>query len=128
MMAGSLAGCRILVVEDEMLIAMMIEETLQDLGCVVVGPVARLDAALRLARDEFLDGAVLDVTIRGGYVYPVAEQLVARGILFLLASGYGDWALSEVFRDQPRLTKPFTQQDLEAKAMLLCGKSRAALP
>jgi len=60
MTTDNLAGCRILVVEDEMLIAVMIEETLQDLGCVVVGPVARLDAALRLARDEVLDAAILN--------------------------------------------------------------------
>ena len=52
-----------------MVIAMMIEEALQDLGCVVVGPVAKLDAALRLARDEVLDAAILDVTIRGGQVF-----------------------------------------------------------
>ena len=72
MATDSLAGCRILVVEDEMLIAVMIEETLQDLGCVVVGPVAKLDAALRLARDEALDAAILDVTIRGGQVYTLS--------------------------------------------------------
>ena len=79
MTSDSLAGCRILVVEDEMLIAMLIEETLQELGCVVVGPVARLDTALQLASEEALDAAMLDVTIRGGHVYPVAERLLARG-------------------------------------------------
>jgi two-component SAPR family response regulator len=109
------------VAEDEMLIALEIEETLQALGCVVVGPASKLDAALQLASDEALDAAILDVTIRGGYVYPVAEQLLMRGIPFVLASGYGDWALPEALRDQPRLIKPFTRQDLERQVRLLCS-------
>ena len=68
------AGLRILVVEDEMLIAVLIEEMLQGLGCHVVGPVSRLDAALRLAHEEPLDAAILDVRIRGGQVYPVVKN------------------------------------------------------
>ena len=116
----NLAGCRILVVEDETLIAILIEEALQELGCVVVGPVARLDAALQLASNEVLDAAVLDVTIRGGHIQPVAEQLLARGIPFVLASGYGDWSLPENLRDQPRLTKPFAQRQLEEQVRQLC--------
>lgn len=124
MTTDSLAGRRILVVEDEMLIAAMIEETLQDLGCHVVGPVSKLDAALRLSCEEALDAAVLDVTIRGGQVYPVAEQLLARNIPFVLASGYGEWALPASLRDRPHLAKPFTPQDLEAQVRRLCGASR----
>lgn len=116
---NDLTGRRILVVEDDILIAMLIEEILQDLGCVIVGPVATLDAALRLAGDAALDAAMLDVTIRGGHVYPVAERLRARGIPFILASGYGDWALPEAFRDMPRLTKPFTARDIEKQMNLL---------
>jgi CheY-like chemotaxis protein len=84
------AGLRILVVEDEMLIAILIEVILQELGCHVVGPVSRLDAAMRLAHEEPLDAAILDVSIRGGQVYPVAEKLLARNIPFVLASGYGE--------------------------------------
>ena len=114
-----LTGRRILVVEDDILIAMLIEEILQDLGCVVVGPVATLNEALRLAGDAALDAAVLDVTIRGGQIYPAAEQLLTRGIPFILASGYGDWALPEAFRNMPRLTKPFTPRDIETQIRLL---------
>jgi CheY-like chemotaxis protein len=124
MTGDSLAGCRILVAEDETLVAVLIEQILQELGCVVVGPVARLDAALRLASHEALDAAVLDVSIRGGHVQPVAEQLLARGIPFVLASGYGDWSLPENLRDQPRLTKPFTPADLEQQIKLLCARRR----
>ena len=115
-------GLRILVVEDEMLIAVLIEDMLQGLGCHVVGPVSRLDAALRLAHEEPLDAAILDVRIRGGQVYPVAEELLAR----VLASGYGDWALPESLRDQPRLTKPFRQHDLEEQVRLLMAKATAS--
>lgn len=122
MTSDSLTGCRILVVEDEMLIAVLIEQILQEFGCVVVGPVARLDVALQLASQEALDAAILDVAIRGGHVQPVAEQLLARGIPFVLASGYGDWSLPESLRNQPRLTKPFTQEDLAHHVKLLCAR------
>jgi DNA-binding response OmpR family regulator len=74
-----LPGYRILVVEDETLLAVTIEEILQDLGCEVVGPIGRLDAALRSATHDRLDVAVLDISIRGGLVFPVAKQLLARG-------------------------------------------------
>ena len=114
-----LAGVRVLVVEDDMLIAIHVEEALRDLGCIVVGPVGKLDDALRLADGESLDAAILDVNVRGGHVYPVAERLRARGIPFALASGYGDWALPEAFRDQPRLTKPYTARELEAQVLAL---------
>ena len=116
---ANLAGLRVLVVEDDMLIAVVLEEMLQDLGCVVVGPVGKLDDAMRMADDEALDLAILDVNIRGGHIYPVAERLRARGVPFALASGYGDWALPEAFRDQPRLIKPFTEQQLEAQVLSL---------
>lgn len=116
----NLTARRILVVEDDLVIAVLIEEALQDLGCVVVGPVGKLDTALRLADDEALDGAILDVTIRGGKIFPVVERLQARGVPFVLASGYGDWALPEAFRNQPRLTKPFRVEELKAQMQLLC--------
>lgn len=114
-----LTGLRILVVEDDMLIAIQIEEVLQELGCVVVGPVGKLEAAMHLADAEVIDAAILDVNIRGGRVYPVAERLRARGIPFALASGYGDWALPPEFRNQQRLTKPFMAQELEAQVVSL---------
>jgi DNA-binding response OmpR family regulator len=109
----------VLVVEDEMLIAVTIEEALQDLGCIVVGPVGRLEAALQMAGAERLDVAILDFSIRGGLVFPVAETLRARGIPFVFASGYGDWVLPDPFAAQPRLTKPFTLRQLEAAVRLM---------
>ena len=104
-----------------MLIAVCIEEVLLQLGCVVVGPVGKLDAALEIADTEALDAAILDVNIRGGRVFPVAERLRERGIPFALASGYGDWALPETFQNLPRLIKPFTVRELQAKMFALHG-------
>ena len=104
---------RILVVEDEAAIAVMLEYGLTQLGYVVIGPTSRLSTAIELARDSELDAALLDVTIRGGRVYPVADILRQRGIPFLLASGYGKWALPEALREAPRLTKPFSMPELE---------------
>jgi len=118
-----LAGCRILVVEDEMLIAMLLEETLQSLGCIVVGPVSKLDVAVRLASEEMLDAAVLDVNIHGGKVFPAAEHLAARGIPFVLASGYTDWVLPQALQGKPRLTKPDTVPELEQHVRRLCRPS-----
>ena len=115
------APFRILVVEDELLIAIEIEDVLQANLCEVVGPTARLTEALQLATDEVLDAAILDVTISGGKVFPVADKLLERGIPFLLASGYGDWALPNNLRDRPRLTKPFTLVELEEQVHLLCA-------
>jgi DNA-binding response OmpR family regulator len=115
------AGRQVLVVEDEMTIVVMIEDTLRQLGANVVGPAARLDAALRLAREAPIDAAVLDINIRGGNSYPVADILTERGIPFVFCSGYGDWAIDKRHRDRPRLQKPFTSSDLEARVLELLG-------
>jgi CheY-like chemotaxis protein len=124
-MSGSeIAGRRILVVEDEMLIAMVIEDAVHDSGGQVVGPAATLEKALKLVEEEGFDAAILDVTIRGGKVYPVAELLLKRGIPFVFASGYGDWALPEELRDKPRLTKPFTAAALEEQVRSLYGQAQ----
>lgn len=125
MAAGDLTGRRVLVVEDETLIAVAVEKVLQGLGCVVVGPVGKLDAALQLARAAALDAAVLDVAIRGGRTYAVADLLLVRGVPFVLASGYGGWALPESLQGRPRLTKPFTAQALEEQIRaLVAGAAR----
>jgi two-component SAPR family response regulator len=119
------AGCRILVVEDEMLIALMIEDVVKDSEGEIVGPVATLEKALKLAGEEEFDAAILDVTIRGGKVYPVAELLLKRGIPFVFASGYGDWALPEELRGNPRLTKPFTAAALDEQLRSLYDEAES---
>jgi DNA-binding NtrC family response regulator len=124
MSANQNAGRRILIVEDEMLIALMIEDVVRDSGGEIVGPAATLEKALKFAEEEQFDAAILDVTIRGGKVFPVAEALLARGIPFAFASGYGDWALPEALRDKPRLTKPFTAAALEEQVRSLYGQAK----
>jgi CheY-like chemotaxis protein len=110
-----LQGLRILVAEDEALILMEIEDMLQDIGCEIVGPVATLDDALAAIRRDDLDGALLDMSLHGERITPAAEELVARGVRFVLCTGYGREAGDEaVIRDAPRLTKPFDARSLRA--------------
>lgn len=116
-------GRRVLVVEDEMAIAVMIEDAVVGLGAAVVGPVSRLDAALRLAGEQDLDAAILDINIRGGDSYTVADILAGRQIPFVFCSGYSDWALEERHRDRPRLSKPFSAHELEAQLLQLLANS-----
>jgi DNA-binding response OmpR family regulator len=106
--ANSLSGLRILVVEDELLVAMMIEDMLQTLGCDVVGPAATLEDALAAVEEQHFDAALLDANLRGQDSSPIAEALVERHIPFLLATGYGaSCASGTALDDAPRLRKPF---------------------
>lgn len=102
-----------------MLVAMLIEDVLAELGCVPVGPVSRVAKALPLARAEALDCAVLDVNVAGENIYPVAEALAARAIPFAFLTGYGARILPETYRDRPVLQKPFAVEDL-ARVLRLC--------
>ena len=120
---GVAKGCRILVVEDEMMIVILIEDTLLDIGAEVVGPAAGVRPALRLANEAPIDAAILDVNIRGGNSYPVADVLAERGIPFLFCTGYSDWALEERHRDRPRLSKPYTAKDLENQVLQLLSEA-----
>lgn len=110
-------GRHVLVVEDEITIVAMIEDALSEIGAEIVGPCARLDAAVQLARSAEIDAAVLDLTIRGGDSYAVADILAERGIPFVFCSGYGEWALEERYRARPRLTKPYSTGDLELQVL-----------
>ena len=98
---------RILVVEDEMLVAMLIEDTINDLGHQVVGPAMRLETALAAAGEEDFDFAILDINLAGKQSFPVADLLIERGIPFMFASGYGHAGVSERYRTTPVLQKPF---------------------
>ena len=107
------AARRILVVEDEMLIGMLLEDMLADLGYTVVAVVPRLKDALVAAENEAFDLAILDVHLNGESAFPVAEALKARGIPFVFATGYGERGLPDAYREQPVLQKPFSRDDLE---------------
>jgi CheY-like chemotaxis protein len=108
------AGLRILLVEDEAMVAMIIEDTLNDLGCEILGPMSSIERALAAAQTtERIDGAFLDVNLRGELVYPVAEALEARGVPFAFVTGYGEQGIAERFRSAPVLTKPFLPETVE---------------
>jgi DNA-binding response OmpR family regulator len=103
---------RILVVEDDFLVATLLAEILESGGWQVVGPVARLATALDAAVSEGFDAAVLDVNLGGETVYPVAEALDARGVPFLFVTASGREALPPLFCGRPHLGKPFAPGEL----------------
>nr|WP_152712883.1 response regulator [Microvirga tunisiensis] len=113
---------RILVVEDEAAISLLLEDMLLDFGCEVVGPAARLSAALDAVAREQVDLAILDVNVAGEPIYPVAEALAQRSIPFVFSTGYGSAGIRDAFRDRPVLQKPFAQHDLKQKLLVARGK------
>jgi len=104
---GSLAGRRILVVEDEPLVAMLIEELVAEDGGIVVGPAPTLLAAEALIAADKLDGALLDVNVCGREVYPLAEALARDGVPFVFVTGYGAQGHPPQYRQHPTIQKPF---------------------
>jgi len=109
-----LEGKRILVVEDEPLVAMLLEEMLLDCGCEVVGPAYSLLQGSRLAESEALDAAVLDVNLNGELSHGIAEVLQARGVPFAFATGYGSPPPMAIDSGAPVLQKPYPADRLEA--------------
>lgn len=120
---AKLKGMRVLVVEDEMMVSMLIEDMLTDLGCTVVGPASRLEEAINLARTSDIDCAVLDVNLGGQSIFPLADLLREKGVPFAFATGYGDAGLRDVDRGTPVLQKPFREGDLAR----VLGELRAAV-
>ena len=118
-----LQGIRILVVEDEFLLAMDIESAIRRAGGEVVGPVVCLEEAVATAKREELDAAILDLNLRGEMSYPVAEVLDSRRIPFLFATGYSQSRLPDAFQSRPCLRKPFTWPALTAALQRLVAES-----
>ena len=113
---------RILVVEDELMIRMLLEDMLGDLGYTVAAEAARIEEALEAAKNADFDIAILDVNLNGQPISPVADALVARGMPFVFATGYGERGLPEPYRDRPTLKKPFQMDGL--KQMLQTALAR----
>jgi two-component system, response regulator PdtaR len=119
-----LSGRRILVVEDQYLIAMEVEDILRSLGAEVVGPFPRLHPAFQAVRHEELHGAVLDVRLDGETINDLAALLVARGVPVLLMTGYGTDQLPPELRHLPRLQKPFAEDELRALVAMPYAKTQ----
>lgn len=119
----SLAGKRVLVVEDEPVVAMMVEDMLVEFGCVVLGPVGRLEEALALVVGEAVDLAVLDVNLGNDNSFPVAALLRARDVPFIFATGYGDRATP--FPAAPVVAKPYHPRDIDAALKAAISQANA---
>jgi CheY-like chemotaxis protein len=124
--AVDLNGLRVLVVEDEAAISLLLEDMLLDLGCEVVGPAGRLATALDLAANEAFDLAILDVNIAGESIYPLVEALEGRKVPFVFSTGYGSGGIKDAYRDRPVVQKPFAQADLHQTLLTALRDERSA--
>jgi CheY-like chemotaxis protein len=114
---------KVLVVEDESMVALDLESMLEELGCVVVASVPRLVKALALAASLDIDLAVLDINLAGEVVYPLAFRLVQRGIPFLFTTGYSTATLPPDLRDRPLVRKPVALAGLK----MAVGQARTGI-
>lgn len=116
----TLEGARILVVEDNFLVAEVLCDLLRSEGCVVVGPAPRLERGLGLARTEAIDAALLDINLDGERCFPIAEMLIHRHVPFIFLTGYNeDTSIPAELRGAPLLGKPVTDIRL-VTALLAC--------
>jgi CheY-like chemotaxis protein len=117
------SGKRVLVVEDELMIRMLLQDMLTDLGYTLAGEAGRIDEALELAKEGQFDVAILDVNLNGQSISPVVEILIERGLPFVFATGYGQRGVPEPYRQTPTLQKPF---EVEALALAIEAAAPAA--
>jgi two-component SAPR family response regulator len=117
-----LQGLRVAIVEDETMVAILIEDMLAELGCEVVWTAHRIGKALDLVTRTEPEAAVLDVNIAGDEVYPVAQALADRNIPFVFATGYGARGLKEFWRSRPTVQKPFQAETLSRCLLTALGR------
>ena len=111
-MNSPFSGRRVLLVEDEMMVAWLLQDMLADLGCAVVGPAVTVNQALAMIDAEAIDVAVLDVNLNGQMSYPIADALAALGVPFVFSTGYDKDRLLDDYRTFPVLQKPFHRSEL----------------
>ena len=111
--AKKFVDLRVLLVEDESLVAMMMQDVLEDLGCAVFGPHRTIGAAVEAAKEDVVDLALLDINLGEELVYPAAEILASRGIRFVFLTGYDNEHVDPRFRYAPVLQKPFDREALQ---------------
>lgn len=112
MTTDALAGLRVLLVEDEVLVAMYVEDLLEDAGCEVVGPAPRLDVALDTIENGGFDIAILDVNLKGQQVWPAADALQKRGVPHVFLTGYTADTMPGAHAGTLRLAKPIRAEEL----------------
>jgi DNA-binding NtrC family response regulator len=116
-------GRRILIAEDEAMIALDLESVLQDLGCEIIGPVANVEDIVQHCEAHHPDGALLDINLRGKQVFAVLPQLIQQGLPVIITSGYDDVTLiPQDFRALPRISKPFNQTALRELCVTVFAK------
>lgn len=121
-MNQTLSGRNILIVEDEALVAMLLETILEDMGCTPVGPASTVDEGLALIEGgATIDAALLDVNVAGVKIFPIAEALAARSIPFVFSTGYGESGLPDAWRGHPTLQKPFSEVAVQEALMTALG-------
>jgi CheY-like chemotaxis protein len=106
------AGRRVLLVEDELMIRMLLDGMVTDLGHTVAGEAGAIEDAMKLAKEAEFDVAILDVNLNGKPITPVVEILIDRGLPFVFATGYGARGVPEAYRANPTLQKPFQAEAL----------------
>lgn len=119
-------GLRVFVVEDEMMVAMLAEAVLLDLGHLPVGPALRLEDALAMVREEEIDVAMLDVNLGEVKSFPIADLLRDRGIPFFFATGYGIEGLSAPYRDELVVDKPYFTADINRALTTVMAKAASS--
>lgn len=122
-----LLGRRVLVVEDEVLVAWVLSDMITGFGCTVIGPAGRVRQALDIIASEPIDAAVLDVNLNGEFSYPIADALIACGVPFVFSTGYERDRLREGYRGFPHLQKPFLELDLARTVASMLTPSPAAV-
>jgi CheY-like chemotaxis protein len=111
--ATELAGLRVFVIEDESMVAMLLQDMLAEIGCEVIGFASRFNDAVEKAKSLAFEVAILDVNLNGRHTFSIADSLAERGVAFVVATGYGTTSLPESLHRVPILQKPFRQQDLQ---------------
>ncbi|PZQ13717.1 MAG: hypothetical protein DI565_14375 [Ancylobacter novellus] len=125
-MSQEMKGLRILLVEDEAMIAMLVEDMLLDSGASVIGPAGGVQDALdAISSNDAIDGALLDVNLGGEQSFEVADALAGRGIPFIFVTGYGGAGVRDRYPDAPTLQKPFVTSDLQRALATLAESARS---
>jgi CheY-like chemotaxis protein len=120
---NAIAGRRVLVVEDELMIRMLLDGMLEDLGYTMAAEAGGIDEAIAVAKQGEFDVAVLDVNLNGQPITPVVEILIERGLPFVFATGYGQRGVPEAYRAHPTLQKPFQAEALEQALKAVAPKT-----